>query len=123
MRSQAEAYAAVLVALVALALFEVASIAIRYTGLAQSQLSNDALRKAEQLYVKQGLCLKSSISTVAVLILAYNSTSVKEVAYNASLSPDAWICVSVEPGIEVAVLTKYGNLFNIDSSLRIRKYQ
>ncbi|MEM3989026.1 MAG: hypothetical protein QW479_01315 [Desulfurococcaceae archaeon] len=123
MRSQAEAYATILVALMALALLEVAAIALRYAYLNQNTLSSEALRIAENLYVNQGHCIKSSISTVAVLVLAYNCTSVKEVAYNASLSPDAWTCVSVEPGFGLAVLTKHGNLFTVDSSLKVYKYQ
>ncbi len=123
MRSQAEAYALILLAIAAAALLEAAALAPRFESVAQRTLSSEALRSAEQLYVKQGLCLKSSISTTAVLVLAYNSTYTKVVAYSIALSPGAWTCISVEPGLRAAVLTSYGNLFTADSGLKTYKYQ
>lgn len=122
MRSQAEIYAIILIAIITVSLLELAALALRRAGFTQNALGNEALRKAEQLYVKQWLCLRSSISTVAVLVLAYSSTSVRAVAYNASLNPDTWTCVSIEPRLRVAVLTIYGNLFTVDPFLKVYKY-
>ena len=122
MRSQAEAYAIVIVALVTAALIEATALTTRFESTAQRALVSEALKRAEQLYAEQGPCIKPSISTVVVLALAYNSTYVEVVAYSIELRPGERACLSVEPDLRVAVLTSCGNLFTVDSQLKTFKY-